>query len=1850
MDDLRFFSFIGRKFSGTKDFGDGKILFVKAVSYKKCESDVTRMNKQCISALLATALLLGNAPVASASPRYREESYHSIAEAAVAMNDMTSGVFKLPTDKRYPAYEDAFRVTGIASYTNNGGRYQSSVIENAFDGDPNTHWETGRPNSATFTNEVVVTFEQVEEINRVVYKARRDAGNKGFATKVAIYSSLEETGDDFRLVGRTEAAKHGGFTEFKFESTQFKRLKFVFEEAFDNWASASELQFFREDVLGDTIGSVFTNGLQTELAQDYQSLDAVEQLERLAAAHPFKEDYLSIAQAAKQLYFNPDLYRDAYVITASQRGHESSEASQHNIPRAVISMDSFGRYVVPNETISVYVDADPNGVMPTLGFGQIADDKNGWRREYSLKPGKNVITAPGPDNMNPAAVYVINKALPEQQAYAPRVRMEGGTAFPIYRHGETSPEQFKQDLIAYCENISINNEDFYHGVPEGKFYNIAELTSENNTISTSAFGALKGITEMKGKYTVADTMDYYEEVWHHFQTISGYSAEAEDPRDQLFTGKFNTRIFCQGPFGFSDWGYVGFNGGKAPKRDTGLFKGIVQPVAFTGGDWGYLHEWGHNLNTARIEHGEVTNNIYAMEIQRMMGTRHTNYPDYNTIYKTFSGETYSHGYFTNLAVLMQIQDTYGNDTYGKAQSIARRNPDGVLNGLRNNLERMAVCMSLAADTDLMDFFETHHYVQVTPFMREKVAHLQKPTVKVEYMHGKAYGYQGQGFTEAVQPEILTIVSDTTVNTNKLVFGIDEANREHHMGYEIFRDGALIGYTVGDSFVDKNIDPNQNYLYEMVAYDKKLGTAAKVQRYSAMPTLLAEAGVTIALHDSFEPLDYVRALDSLNNDLTGTVKVLESNVDVSRKGTYAVKFEVENQGIAVQAVMPVTVVSDLVYVSDVEWSSSHAGYGRIEKDLGQGRKPLKTFELVGTKTYAKGVGMHAISELTIDLTGKDFDTFSTYVSADGNDTSDRTSVHFEVYVDGALAAKSDVLRVGTPKQYISVHVKDASELHLVMSDGGNGISNDRGVWADAKFTKGNCKPTLAFEATSASVKLGEAFDLKAGLTATDIEDGNLLDQVVVRENGFDTNKTGVYKVDYVVTDSDGNETTLTREIVVYSSAAYLGDMDWKNASIEYGRIGKNGNINGQPIKLLVDGEVKTFEKGIGTHAKSEIVYDLRGKEYTHLETYVGVDRNVREQDASSVTFTIQADGITVFESGLMKWYTPAKFARVPLAGVSELKLIVGDGGNGIGVDHASFGGTKLLVTNSVPTLEVPKDEAVKIGEVLSDVFGAYRAIDPEDGDITAKVSVSGTVDYDKTGKYPISYQVTDSDGNTVTAQRVISVVDMRDFTYVSDADWVSANCSWGTVKKDLAPGGNTIRLTDEAGKEVRFEKGLGTHAVSTLVYDLTQMDAAYFSSYVGVDRGMYGSVGSVGFEVWLDGEKVAETQTINSRDPMQYIEVDLAGAKELKLVANDGHNGNGSDHAAWGDTKFHFANPDRANKKELAALVTESEKLVQEEYTQDSWAAFATVLEQAKALLAQEHPTQQDVDEMVLALTEATKQLVPFGDKTALLAVLTQLKELDLSKYTKHSVETIKGAVVKGEEAMQTAMTQKDVDALTEQLRVVYGGAELSEHKVRLGQAVTAAYDPKYDDYQNVEMWGEYELTRSHYKAVYEGETVHTELQLDLMVGFMEQYMEMLERQGANLSDLKTALAQLKGLDLSKYTKHSVETVKAAVARAEEAMQTAMTQKDVDALTEQLREVHSGAERSAQKVRLGQAVTAAYDPKYDDYQSAEMWSEYDYIRSYYKEVYEGETAHTEMELEIMVGFMEQYIEMLERSGS
>ena len=261
--------------------------------------------------------------------------------------------------------------------------------------------------------------------------------------------------------------------------------------------------------------------------------------------------------------------------------------------------------------------------------------------------------------------------------------------------------------------------------------------------------------------------------------------------------------------------------------------------------------------------------------------------------------------------------------------------------------------------------------------------------------------------------------------------------------------------------------------------------------------------------------------------------------------------------------------------------------------------------------------------------------------------------------------------------------------------------------------------------------------------------------------------------------------------------------------------------------------------------------------------------------------------------------------------------------------------------------------------------------------------------------------------------------MDDFDYLTDYEWKSAIQSYGSAKKDVSASSNPLRLTNEHGEIVTYDRGIGAHSTSTIIYDLTNKNYGFFTAYVGVDRQMYGSVGSVTFEVYVDGVKQFDSGRMNSKDPRQYVEVNVAGAKELKLVVTDAGNGNGSDHATWADTKLHYAKELNVDLTLLEEKLQEAKQINSNEFTHESYEALGLTIMEAESLLTREEVTQEEIDAMVEGLSAAINNLIVLGDLTSLTELISKAQSIDAALYTVTSIQALQEVLNEADELVNS---------------------------------------------------------------------------------------------------------------------------------------------------------------------------------------------------------------------------------------
>ena len=221
-------------------------------------------------------------------------------EKEVSKN-MTVETFEIKNYENFTRYNEAYRVN-IKSITNNGGNYPKSIITNAIDGKLETHWETGRENEVDFKNEVEFEFENVEKINRLAYATRQDSARPKGYPKVAQILVADSDEAEYRLIGEVTSTKAtGDMVEFKFDTVEAKKVKFIFSDAHNGWASASEFWFYKEDKIIDKLNTLFTDSNMNVVSEQFNSIDKLNKLEEEAKSHPFYENFREDIENAKIL-------------------------------------------------------------------------------------------------------------------------------------------------------------------------------------------------------------------------------------------------------------------------------------------------------------------------------------------------------------------------------------------------------------------------------------------------------------------------------------------------------------------------------------------------------------------------------------------------------------------------------------------------------------------------------------------------------------------------------------------------------------------------------------------------------------------------------------------------------------------------------------------------------------------------------------------------------------------------------------------------------------------------------------------------------------------------------------------------------------------------------------------------------------------------------------------------------------------------------------------------------------------------------------------------------------------------------------------------------------------------------------------------------------------------------------------------------------------------------------------------------------------------------------------------------------------------------------------------------------
>lgn len=193
-------------------------------------------------------------------------------------------------------------------------------------------------------------------------------------------------------------------------------------------------------------------------------------------------------------------------------------------------------------------------------------------------------------------------------------------------------------------------------------------------------------------------------------------------------------------------------------------------------------------------------------------------------------------------------------------------------------------------------------------------------------------------------------------------------------------------------------------------------------------------------------------------------------------------------------------------------------------------------------------------------------------------------------------------------------------------------------------------------------------------------------------GFSFTPTAVNREHYVRVQQEGG--TIYKDFKITQAAAggtttQLSSLTPTSAWQEWGTLQTNKSVEGNTLRI----GNQSYAFGLGTHANSNIKYDLSGQ-YTTFSGKVGLDDEVDNSCGGlhQVRFVIKADGSTLYTSPIVTPTMAAVPFSVNVSGKNQLELIV-EALDNFYCDHADWVDTQLVTGSGSGCPSIPSPTGV-----------------------------------------------------------------------------------------------------------------------------------------------------------------------------------------------------------------------------------------------------------------------------------------------------------------------------------------------------------------------------------------------------------------------------------------------------------------------------------------------------------------------------------------------------------------------------
>ena len=588
---------------------------------------------------------------------------------------------------------------------------------------------------------------------------------------------------------------------------------------------------------------------------------------------------------------------------------------------------------------------------------------------------------------------------------------------------------------------------------------------------------------------------------------------------------------------------------------------------------------------------------------------------------------------------------------------------------------------------------------------------------------------------------------------------------------------------------------------------------------------------------------------------------------------------------------------------------------------------------------------------------------------------------------------------------------------------------------------------------------------------------------------------------------------------------------------------------------------------------------------------------------------------------------------------------------------------------------------------------------KDSDVTAKWTKDDT-DAAKGGDRPMSMvvdgQKTDTNGNygefgsDNKAESSYMQIDLRE---VCDIDTLNLYRYWN---QNRVYDPSVILVAEE---EANFKDGTATvvynadkdkiHNLNEKYYTGVTFDETYGETSAGKSWAVEDGTKARFVRVYMHGVKdggntnhIVEMEVIGARpnkEEVPAVELTKLIERLTELVAVDTSNATtdsaaafkalvkeGYDLVASGAKtqnevdamleKLKNAESKLVDASALKKAIADAEKKVAES-TKTSAVAVNEKVKEAKALL--KNGTTETMNQMVEALKEAVKTLVPRGDVKALKALIDTyeketLKEAD---YTTSTWNAYKSAldVAKAIVADNSDSDQRQVDAAKKTLEDARKALGKRGNTAALKALVEKYQDLKEADYTH-DTWEVFKEVFDAAKAIVKDNSNSSQVQVDAAKKALEDAYEALEDAPVNpqldTSRLEKAIADAKAVKKELYTTDSYDAMKVVWDEAEELLKAeAQDQDTIDAKTDDLNKAIEALVKRGDVKELSELMKAYAEEKLNEEEyTTSTWNVYEIALNAANEIVKDNSDSDQNQVDAAKKALEDAHKALEKRGN